>query len=301
MTTEMSPDLLDALASLEVIEGADVAKETPVAAPASELIDITDDVDDLLAELEGTSPVVAKEESSELDDLLLDLEVAPAASDAKEESIQEENATDEVADEPVSEETLEIVDKELMLEEAKEEVYSAAESGGLDDKAHVEPEAPKMKSRASGASKPSDALVQRLGNVDAVYKNLVFSADDAAKTEEELRKECEARLKEFDVLPKKVGEKAVNLVAHIAGNAKLSTYTEIAIQMLLRDGQITQSGLFERYRKRPYSEGTSRSQAGQIMRLFQTFKIADGTTSALTLNKNSIIAQVLEEVVGKAA
>lgn len=284
MNKDLNADVLDALAALEVIEGSAV-EETATVATVSEPVksEEFDDVDALLAELEsGTALPTASDES------------------AKEEGIKTE--TEEVSMEPVvSDEALEKIEKDLMLEEVKEEVYAAAESGGLEEHELSKPEEPKAKARASGASKPSSALIQRLGNVDAVYKNLVYVPEDAAKSAAELKAECDARLKEFDALPKKVGEKAVNLVMHLAGSAKLSTYTEIAIQMLLKNGSLTQTELFERYRARPYSEGTSRSQAGQIMRLFQTLKVGVGTTSSLTLNKDSIIAQALEEIVGKAA
>lgn len=288
-TTTSADDLLAALAELEVIEGVDAEQETPAAETHTESAtasDAIDDVDALLADLELSTPVAT--------------ETQPLTAV-------------ESSDTEITDEMLDALEATVALEEAKKEAYETAES--VSDDKDVEIKAgdssaeiskaskePKMKARASGDSKPSAALVARLGNVDAVYNQLVFFAEDATKSAEDLKAECDKRLKSFDALPKKIGEKAVNLVTHLAGGASLSVYTQIALEMLFNAGELSSKALVEHYMARPYSEGTSRSQAGQIMRLVQAFGIADGSSSHVTLNKDSIIGQALKEVlIGKAA
>lgn len=79
-------------------------------------------------------------------------------------------------------------------------------------------------------------------------------------------------------------------------------YTEIAIKMLLDNGELTSKELFDRYIARPYSEGTSRSQCGQMMQLLPALGLADRTSrGSLALRKDSLIAKQLREVFSVAA
>lgn len=285
--------LASALAELDTLEGSEVAETTPVetVTTASDTAAF-DDMDSLLAELEMPTPVVT--ETAALTDVteseLADLAAATAVADAKKEVY-------DAAEAGGMEEAV-VVTEPGAVADAKKEAYDAAEAGGMGEEVA---KAPKAKSRASGESKPSAALIARLGSVDAVYSQLIYSADDAKRTEADLAKECDLRLKSFDSLPKKIGEKAVNLVMHLAGSSTLSVYTDMALTMLFESGELDSKKLVERYMARPYSEGTSRSQAGQIMRLLQAFDIAEGTTSHLTLKKGSIIGQALAETIKKAA
>ena len=288
---ENTDALLAALAELEVVEGSNIEDNKASATPDETSSDVEpsdvepSDVESLLASLELDAPVLTETSA-----------VTPST-------------------EEISDDVLQVLETSIAIEEAKLEAYEPKSEKTYDadvsltaadpvksKPANVDKAAPKPKARASGDSKPSAALIARLGNVDAVYSQLVFTPDDATLSAEELKIECDKRLKSFDELPKKIGEKAVNLVMHLSGCMSLSVYTQIALEMLFTSGELSSKALVERYMARPYSEGTSRSQAGQIMRLVQAFGIASGSTSHVTLNKNSIIGQALHEaLIGKAA
>ncbi|WP_439823911.1 hypothetical protein [Aeromonas caviae] len=208
--------------------------------------------------------------------------------------------------------TLEAVEQELHLAETREELYedTAPDAVGAVDltaadtpKGEAKPAKPvKMKSRAHGASKPSAALIARLGSVEAVETHLRIEAGDSELSTKDLTELLKERMASLDTLPKKVGEKAVNLIAHLAGNAKLSCYTEIALEMLLDTGELSSKALYDRYKARPYSEGTSRSQCGQLMQLLPAMGIAERpTTGSLTLVKDSPMANAIREAMKSAA
>ncbi|MFK8774032.1 hypothetical protein [Aeromonas caviae] len=208
--------------------------------------------------------------------------------------------------------TLEAVEQELHLAETREELYedTAPDAVGAVDltaadatKGETKPAKPvKMKSRAHGASKPSAALIARLGSVEAVETHLRIEAGDSELSTKDLTELLKERMASLDTLPKKVGEKAVNLIAHLAGNSKLSCYTEIALEMLLETGELSSKALYDRYKARPYSEGTSRSQCGQLMQLLPAMGIAERpTTGSLTLVKDSPMANALREAMKSAA
>lgn len=207
--------------------------------------------------------------------------------------------------------TIEEVAQELAMVETREELYAEtdADAAGAADlvveteAAPAESEKPaKIKARAHGASKPSAALIARLGSVEAVEVHLHIDASDGTLSRADLSTLIKSRMEDLDSLPKKVGEKAVNLIAHIAGGAGLSCYTRIALEMLLESGELTSKALYERYKARPYSEGTSRSQCGQLMQLLPAMGIAERPVpGSLVLIKDSPIAESLRSLIGKAA
>ncbi|MDD9227961.1 hypothetical protein PVL96_23795 [Aeromonas hydrophila] len=207
--------------------------------------------------------------------------------------------------------TIEEVAQELAMVETREELYAEtdADAAGAADlvveteAAPAETEKPaKIKARAHGASKPSAALIARLGSVEAVEAHLHIDASDGTLSRADLSTLIKSRMEDLDGLPKKVGEKAVNLIAHIAGGAGLSCYTRIALEMLLESGELTSKALYERYKARPYSEGTSRSQCGQLMQLLPAMGIAERPVpGSLVLIKDSPIAESLRSLIGKAA
>lgn len=207
--------------------------------------------------------------------------------------------------------TIEEVAQELAMVETREELYAEtdADAAGTADlvveteAAPAETEKPaKIKARAHGASKPSAALIARLGSVEAVEAHLHIDASDGTLSRADLSTLIKSRMEDLDGLPKKVGEKAVNLIAHIAGGAGLSCYTRIALEMLLESGELTSKALYERYKARPYSEGTSRSQCGQLMQLLPAMGIAERPVpGSLVLIKDSPIAESLRSLIGKAA
>ncbi len=290
---------------------------TPTAVADAEVIEVVAVVD-----AEKAPEVAVVDELADLEEILgIDAEAAPAAVvetetpadtinsdlDALEELLGEETpvATDAV--------TLEAVEQELHLAETREMLYEATSPdavGAVDltpadpakGEAKPAPKPVKMKSRAHGASKPSAALIARLGSVEAVETHLRIDASDSELSTKDLTDLLKERMASLDTLPKKVGEKAVNLIAHLAGNSKLSCYTEIALEMLLETGELSSKALYDRYKARPYSEGTSRSQCGQLMQLLPAMGIAERPTpGTLTLVKDSPLANVLREAMKAAA
>lgn len=281
---------VDELADLEAMLGidADAAPEAVVAAVEA------------LAEAPAEAPVEAPVETP-VDTINSDLDALEALLGEDIPSVTEADAV-----------TLEAVEQELYLAETREELYedTAPDAVGAVDltaadtpKDETKPAKPvKMKSRAHGASKPSAALIARLGSVEAVETHLRIEAGDSELSTKDLTELLKERMAGLDTLPKKVGEKAVNLIAHLAGNAKLSCYTEIALEILLETGELSSKALYDRYKARPYSEGTSRSQCGQLMQLLPAMGIAERpTTGSLTLVKDSPMANALREAMKSAA
>ena len=283
----MTTALDAALAQLDA-----VLDETAVVDAAPEVVE------------QGAEPDTVKPTS--IDDELAQLE-AMMGIDVPGEEI------DPVVDLPTLEEVATVIE----MEESRSEAYSETVADGAADPdmpdAELTPDTsvaekkaekakPKIKARAYGDAKPSAALIARLGSVEAASMHLKISESDETVDAKSLTETLKERLTKLDDLPKKVGEKAVNLIAHLGGGAKLSCYTEIAIKMLLDNGELTSKELFDRYIARPYSEGTSRSQCGQMMQLLPALGLADRTSrGSLALRKDSLIAKQLREVFSVAA
>ncbi len=295
--------------------------DTPAAPTA-----VADDVIEVVDVVEVAEPPAAVDELADLEAMLgIDAEAVPeaVAVAATDPSVDTINSDLDALEALLSEDTpavtdadavtLEAVEQELHLAETREMLYEATSpdaAGAVDltpaDPSKDEPKPTskpvKMKARAHGASKPSAALIARLGSVEAVETHLRIDASDGELSTKDLTELLKERMTSLDTLPKKVGEKAVNLIAHLAGSSKLSCYTEIALEMLLETGELSSKALYDRYKARPYSEGTSRSQCGQLMQLLPAMGIAERPTpSTLTLVKDSPLANVLREAMKAAA
>lgn len=302
-------DVIETAPVVEVAETPEVATvEEPAASVAvDELADLeamlgidADAVPEAVVATAADAPAEAPAEAP-VDTINSDLDALEALLGEDIPSVTEADAV-----------TLEAVEQELHLAETREELYedTAPDAVGAVDltaadapKGEAKPAKPvKMKSRAHGASKPSAALIARLGSVEAVETHLRIEASDSELSTKDLTELLKERMASLDTLPKKVGEKAVNLIAHLAGNAKLSCYTEIALEILLETGELSSKTLYDRYKARPYSEGTSRSQCGQLMQLLPAMGIAERpTTGSLTLVKDSPMANAIREAMKSAA
>lgn len=138
----------------------------------------------------------------------------------------------------------------------------------------------------------SQSLAQGLGS--KLDELLTLDVADLSLSDEDAHnKRHELMTKLDDKLPKKIGEKVVNLFASIAKGATLSTYTRIAIDLLVRDGEMTSKTLKDQYIARPYSEGTASSQCTQMMNLLPLLGIARKETGKLVLNKDSLLLPML--------
>ncbi|UKL15001.1 hypothetical protein hairong_096 [Pseudomonas phage hairong] len=140
----------------------------------------------------------------------------------------------------------------------------------------------------------SQSLAQGLG--PKLDELLTLDVADLSLSDEEAHaKRHELMASLDDKLPKKIGEKVVNLFASIAKGANLSTYTRIAIDLLVKDREITSKTLKDQYIARPYSEGTASSQATQMMKLLPLLGIAHKEAGKLVLNDSSLLLHMLTE------
>ncbi|MCG5512803.1 hypothetical protein [Ectothiorhodospira shaposhnikovii] len=294
MTTEVQMDLPEVdtgvvgIEDLLAAEFADLEKELGVE-PEAEQITIVDDLPEAaIAEVE-MAPVEAQGSLDDLE-LLKDLESDPAPEEVV--AIAEVEMAAAIA--------------EIEMEEVKAEAYAEQESES--DIISTEPvestagekvvEAREPRKTMTGHRKSEvvkDKLGAKLGEV------VILEVTDAMLPPAVLKERQDELLANIDKMAKKVGEKAVNLLSHINGTAKLSAYTDIAIAYLAKHGSMTTNDLISHltsgdhsYRK-PYSIGTARSQTHQMFALLPQFKIGVMEGKTMKVNPNSVIFAHLAE------
>ena len=104
---------------------------------------------------------------------------------------------------------------------------------------------------------------------------------------------------------KKVQEKAVMLFGYMSNGGALNEVMKRAFTVLVRDGFITsgdKGNLHANLLTKPYSLGTARAQAGQMLCLFPMLKIAlkDGR-GRLVANPDSLILMKVSAELGLSA
>ena len=109
-----------------------------------------------------------------------------------------------------------------------------------------------------------------------------------------------SRLKAFDGLAKKQGQKAINTFKWLSNGNKLEGYVAQALALIVDKGEMTSNDLREHYLAHPYSQGTANSQTNQIMSLFPVLGIATRDSKSLTLNPNSTIVEHYKTVTAAA-
>jgi hypothetical protein len=167
---------------------------------------------------------------------------------------------------------------------------AAAKKKAASDDADVE--TPKRKS-LSGML-PSVALHTALG--DRLYKVCVVNPKQAAMTDNERKADIDDYLTvDLDNLAKKVKEKAINAFQSASGQASLSVFTQIAIDLLKDKGSITGADIKNRYLARPYSPGTASAQSSQLMQLLSVLQIATRSGNTLDINEDSPLLALLSE------
>lgn len=97
---------------------------------------------------------------------------------------------------------------------------------------------------------------------------------------------------------KKIAEKFDNVLTSIAAGKLPSVYVVECFKVLQAKGSATSTELVTALKAAKYTDGTARSQAGQIMALFATLKIADRAGSTLTLRADSTLATALAGLIG---
>jgi len=224
-------------------------------------VDEIDELDALFSELEGELTIDEPVEEAEITEAeMIDAGNAANIEHAKMEALAE---LDEMSS-PVPDE-------------------SALVTGGVNPKRTP----PKTKRIAAVGVKKSEALRTALGAKLNDY--LALDVDDAALDPADFEARIEAKLNEIDSLPKKIQEKAVNFFAHLANGASLSNYTSIAMDILVKHGEISSRTLRDAYLARPYSIGTSNSQCTQLMKLIQVLNLVVNDGGKLVANPNSTL------------
>jgi len=231
----------------------------------------------------------------ELDAMFEELEAGSSATAEAELVIEEE----------LSDAELEEVGVVASIEEARNEALAEMDEVGepVDDAAAlatgVIEAAPAKAKRTAPATKrivvmgakKSEALTKALG--EKLNDYLALSLKNAALDPDDLKIKVDAKLAEIDTLPVKIQEKVVNLYAHLAQGAALSNYTKIAVDLLVKNGEITSKGLRDAYVARPYSVGTANSQCTQLMKVLQVLELAVKDGGKLVSNPDSLLLPML--------
>lgn len=242
--------------------------------------------------------------SNQLNELALSAE-----PDAIEAILDDLDLGDDVGDQPVIEAVEELDDlilednelRDLELTTERQEAYQDqvseldADAGNV-EKAKVEKKTKGAKTprapRAASTAAPRTPRID-LSSLDAV--NFVLEGDASAMSDED---KDAAKTATLALMPsqKKVAEKFDNVFQQLAAGKLPSVYVVQAFKLLDTKKTMSSSDLTGDFKAR-YSQGTAMSQAGQIMNLFDTLKIATRSKNVLVLNEESVIAQRLRDAI----
>lgn len=106
-------------------------------------------------------------------------------------------------------------------------------------------------------------------------------------------------LAQMDSAPKKVGEKAYNMLRFILGRDSLSNFTKITVAALReRPEGMTVPELVKLLETADsthvaYQPGTARSQSQQMSRLFSIYGMAEKVSGKMTLNEDNVFSKEL--------
>jgi hypothetical protein len=223
-----------------------------------------------------TNPNTATALTTEnMDDLLSDLELEMTTEDGAEEIIE---AIEDESDMNVVE----------ALVEKDEAIASQTSEIDADATAVTEPTAEKP-AKAAKAPKVAKPKIER--DLSAIADEF-FQLDINGTAD----KPAVIALRPTQV---KVAEKFDNLFSSLAAGRAPSVYTMACFKVLADKGEVTSSDLVAAMKAAAsrsggaYSDGTARSQVGQLMNLFGAVGIASRATNKLTFNKDSKIAERL--------
>lgn len=152
--------------------------------------------------------------------------------------------------------------------------------------------APVTKRISSVGVTKSEALGKALGAKLGDY--LTLDIKDLHLPAADLPAKIDAKLNEIDSLPIKIQEKVVNFYAHLVNGASLSNYTKIAVDILVKDREISSKTLRDAYIARPYSMGTANSQCTQLMKLLVVLGLATKEAGKLVANPDSTLLPMFE-------
>lgn len=257
----------------------------------NELVDSELLVDELESILRGMIPMIDKQiieetaDFSAVEDLLDELE-----------DVVIEDEVVEVEEEILEADALDAEDVAVLEADiARTELYAEAETGAAVEPVVITESTPK-KARATKAPKApkGPAIVRDLAALPAD----VFAFSEEPGLDPEVHKAAVISAKPAQI---KIAEKFENLFVSIANKRTPNVYTARAFEFLVTKETITTGDLVGHFKGLGYTEGTARSQAGQIMSLFSTVGIAKRAGSTLVLDQNSVIAAKLIELPGVSA
>jgi hypothetical protein len=177
--------------------------------------------------------------------------------------------------------------------EGQEAAYEGQETKAADVAAPAATKPAKAKKAAGAAKTPRTP--RELSTLDASH--FVLTAEAPADLEANKATVIGSRPAQ-----KKIAEKFDNLFQSIAAGKKPSIYVMGCFNVLADKGTVTQTDLVAALKATnskkgsSYSEGTARSQAGQIMNLFATVGIATREKQTLTYVSDSPIAAKLKAI-----
>ncbi|WLR90910.1 hypothetical protein [Shinella zoogloeoides] len=263
---------------------------------------------------QANTPTVGASDVAELDNLLGELDLGTSTDADLEELIEAVDEAvagvdtsavvdDTLTDLALDDEELRKLEASIERSEAYEEQESTIQADTQVPQAAATTQTVVKPSKTPRASTPR--VARDLKSLDA--KHFVLEVDGLLQDAAGLEATKTATL---GLIPsqKKVAEKFENLFASIAAGKAPSTFVVIAFNLLDKTGSISSADLVAAYKTvgaksdtEGYNEGTARSQAGQIMNLFDAVKIATRTKQALVLNKDSNLAASLRAILNPPA
>lgn len=167
------------------------------------------------------------------------------------------------------------------------------------------PKPPKTPRVTSITHQPGDRLVAQLG---ADYKDFLvfYKSDDAAAAETRVSSFITA-MNDRDAIADKVKDKAIMLLTWLKAGKDVSELNEVlrrAFTVLFRDGELTSGkagNLQVDLLSKPYSPGTSASQANQMFMLFPILGITQREKGRMVVNPDSTIVEAMKIKLGVAA
>lgn len=244
-------------------------------------MDALDDLDALDFDVEEVT-AGAEQEADQAEEIVMDADDDAAAEIEVEVAAQLE---DEQAEEPEIDESIEAdikaQERERKLREAtmtEEEIEASKAKSSKAGKSK-----PKRAAVAAGPREPSEAIdVAALiaSKVQPSLNHWQMLPGMDTETAELFKAELESQ---FESLPKKTREKAVNLMDWFVRGRSLSVFVGIAFDVLSSQGEIKPADLRNRYQSNPgkaYTQGTANAQTGQVMQILRTFQIIDSDGKA---------------------
>lgn len=241
---------------------------------------------------------VAPESDPELDlDLLLEV------AEAEEKPPVTETASDDILNDLFDEAELDVSSLTLAVEEEA----PAVEEPKVEEKPakQKKEKAPTTYRTTYQNSKRSAVLLDRLGGDTS---EIILEFGDVDLPEQELKEKQQKFLRLLNAQPtlttngetvqKKVAEKVVILFTMFKQNGRWNEVMYRTFKLLLTDGYISggrDSNLVKDLLAKPYSIGTARAQAGQMMQMLPLLKIAKEEGGRLVPNEESTILARLRD------